>query len=194
MGVIRPMEVEKAHTLRSLRRIIRELEQVAKEVAGSDAEGPESIDTAAAVSSITSILSNRSRLASQISDEELARYASQVYTTRRKRDRRIGERFFGEPSWDILLDLFIQRQRGAAVSVTSACLASASPATTGHRWLGLLEDAGIVARYPDPHDGRVSLVRLTDQGWEIMRNVLAEHMEVTRPNEGLRGQLGSLAS
>ena len=110
------------------------------------------------------------------SDQVLAEKAAQIYTTRRQRDRRVGQGFFGEPAWDILLDLFIHHVQDKSVSVTSACLASASPPTTGLRWLGVLEQAGFVMRAPDPEDGRVTLVRLTDHGLQVLREILGNYV------------------
>lgn len=88
--------------------------------------------------------------------------ARKAYAMRRKRDSIFGNaNLFGEPAWDILLDLFIAHADGKAVSVTSACIGSAAPATTGLRWLGILADEGLVVRENDPEDNRRVIVRLT---------------------------------
>jgi hypothetical protein len=81
---------------------------------------------------------------------------------RARRDR--GKHFpavFGEPAWEILLDLYVAAQTGKQVSVSSACIASARPPTTGLRWLRSLECHGLVERYADPTDRRRAWVRLS---------------------------------
>lgn len=104
----------------------------------------------------------------------LAEKAQHIYKMRRKRDAAIGANLFGEPCWDMLLDLFIQQQRGTAINVTSACLGGAAPVTTSLRWLAILEEAGLVERYRAPNDRRVTLVRLSAKGVEAMAQVIAD--------------------
>ncbi|NCP14501.1 MAG: transcriptional regulator [Sphingomonadales bacterium] len=88
--------------------------------------------------------------------------ARKAYSMRRKRDAIFGNPdLFGEPAWDILLDLYIAQSEGKSVSVSSACIGSAAPATTGLRWLGVLADEGLVVRENDAGDQRRVLVRLT---------------------------------
>lgn len=95
--------------------------------------------------------------------------ARQAYALRRKRAAIFGNPdLFGEPAWDILLDLFIAAGEGKSVSVSSACIGSAAPATTGLRWLGILADEGLVVRENDPEDHRRVLVRLTGAGQAAM--------------------------
>ncbi|WP_181443433.1 MarR family winged helix-turn-helix transcriptional regulator [Porphyrobacter sp. YT40] len=95
--------------------------------------------------------------------------ARKAYALRRKRGAIFGNPdLFGEPAWDILLDLFIARAEGKSVSVSSACIGSAAPATTGLRWLGVLADEGLILREPDPEDNRRVMVRLTTAGCTAM--------------------------
>lgn len=95
--------------------------------------------------------------------------ARMVYNLRRKRATLFGNHdLFGEPAWDILLDLFIAHSEGKPVSVSSACIGSASPPTTGLRWLGVLADEGLVVRENDPEDHRRVMVRLTRAGITAM--------------------------
>lgn len=95
--------------------------------------------------------------------------ARKAYALRRKRAALFGNPdLFGEPAWDILLDLFIAHGEGKSVSVSSACIGSASPPTTGLRWLGVLADEGLVVRENDPEDNRRVMVRLTRGGLAAM--------------------------
>lgn len=102
---------------------------------------------------------------------EMARSA---YATRRKRTGIFGTiEIFGEPAWDILLDLYIAHGESKAVSVSSACIGSASPPTTGLRWLGVLTDHNFITREHDPDDQRRILVRLTDRALQCMDTYFA---------------------
>ena len=95
--------------------------------------------------------------------------ARATYARRRKRTAIFGDpELFGEPGWDILLDLYIAQAEDKPVSVSSACIGSASPPTTGLRWLGVLAEQGLVAREHDPQDQRRVLVRLTDKALNAM--------------------------
>lgn len=97
---------------------------------------------------------------------ELAR---QAYADRRRRPKIFAnEDLFGEPAWDILLDLFIAAKERRRVSVTSACIGSAVPSTTALRWITLLEKQGLLLREADTSDARRIYVKLTAKGYAAM--------------------------
>jgi hypothetical protein len=97
---------------------------------------------------------------------ELAR---QTYEDRRRRNKIFqSEELFGEPAWDILLDLFISAKERRRVSVTSACIGSAVPSTTALRWISILDRHGLLDREADPGDARRVYVRLSPKGYEAM--------------------------
>ncbi len=86
---------------------------------------------------------------------------------RRIRDRIFSDgTLFGEPQWEILLDLFVAYAEGRQISVTSACLASGVPVTTALRHLAALEKAGLIARTTNSEDGRSSYVWLSENGYD----------------------------
>ena len=87
--------------------------------------------------------------------------ARQIYRHRRRRRELFGSKLFGEPAWDILLDLFIAAKEGKRVSVTSACIAADVPSTTALRWIGLLEKEGLIIRENDEADARRVFIRLS---------------------------------
>jgi hypothetical protein len=91
--------------------------------------------------------------------------ARRMYHARRRRDELFGgAHLFGEPAWDILLDLFIAASEGKRISITSACIGAAAPPTTALRWLNLLEREGLIEREGDSKDMRRSYVRLSRLG------------------------------
>lgn len=104
-----------------------------------------------------------------------AELARRTYAVRRQRTAIFGDpELFGEPAWDILLDLYIAFVERKPVSVSSACIGSAAPPTTGLRWLGVLAEHGLVVREQDPTDQRRVLVRLTEWGVEAMERYFAK--------------------
>ena len=106
----------------------------------------------------------------KVSALTLARHA---YALRRQRAAIFGTSdLFGEPAWDILLDLYIAQGESKAVSVSSACIGSASPPTTGLRWLAVLTEQGLIGRTADEQDHRRVMVHLTARGIAAMEQFL----------------------
>jgi len=89
--------------------------------------------------------------------------AREHLAARRARARFFPTELFGEPGWDLILDLFIAGEEGKAISITSACIASGVAPTTALRWIGVLEERGMIARQPDPEDGRRMYVSLREE-------------------------------
>jgi hypothetical protein len=109
--------------------------------------------------------------------------ARSVYRGRRLRPRLFAdEALFGEPAWDILLDLFIAETDGKPLSVTAACIGAAVPTSTALRWIAILEERGLLSRENDPADARRVFLRLSSGGYARM---IAYFMAMQ--NEGAAG-------
>lgn len=103
------------------------------------------------------------------------RRAKVIYAIRRRRDAAAGiGGLFGEPGWDILLDVYIAQKSRRAIQVSSVCIEAGVPSTTILRWLARLETEGLVYRTSDNVDGRRRYVRLTEAGEALMHRVLSE--------------------
>ena len=101
--------------------------------------------------------------------EMLGELAHAAYRDRRRRAQLFGDdTLFGEPAWDILLDLFIAAIRQKRVAVTSACIGAAVPTTTALRWLKILEEKGLIAREEDAEDARRTFLRLSPVAYQLM--------------------------
>jgi DNA-binding MarR family transcriptional regulator len=98
--------------------------------------------------------------------------ARELYVERRRRDKYFDSDLFGEPSWDILLDLYIASRESRRVPTTSACIGAHVPPTTALRWLRILEARGMVERESDGRDGRRTFVALSARGIAAMENFL----------------------
>lgn len=94
--------------------------------------------------------------------------AGQSYVNRRNRRRFFPAELFGEPAWDLLLDLFRARLEDRMITVTSACLGADVPVSTALRWIGVLEAQGLVERSRNVSDSRSTWVRLTDRATKAM--------------------------
>ncbi|WP_428334189.1 winged helix DNA-binding protein [Novosphingobium sp.] len=109
------------------------------------------------------------------SDFALSACARKIYASRRERDKRSPlPGLFGEPAWDILLDLFISYAEHKKISIMSAGLAAHASTTTALRWVWALEDAHLVERKLDRSDKRRSYVSLAPEGLNYMRETLAK--------------------
>ncbi|KQM17500.1 winged helix DNA-binding protein [Novosphingobium sp. Leaf2] len=124
---------------------------------------------------------------------ELAR---QTYEDRRRRIKIFRtDDLFGEPAWDILLDLFIAAKERRRVSVTSACIGSAVPSTTALRWIAQLEKHGLLVREADPGDARRVYVKLSAKGYAAMLEYFASASRaVVRLDEAQPATLARLIS
>lgn len=104
---------------------------------------------------------------------ELRRRARNLLKLRRARDRLMDPRLFGEPSWDMLLELFVAHCDGKPVTVSALAQASGAPTTTGLRYILLLADAELVERRKATHDRRTILVSLTPKGEAMIETLIA---------------------
>ena len=97
-----------------------------------------------------------------------AQQVRSVIKTRRLREHMFGADLFGDPAWDMLLDLYAARLEQKRVSVSSLQIASAVPSTTALRWMTRLEAKGLMIRHADPIDARRVFVALSDAGFDLM--------------------------
>jgi hypothetical protein len=102
------------------------------------------------------------------SAEAMLRTAIKIYKFRQRRAKLFPGEIFGEPAWDIILDLFIARLNGRKISITSACIGSNVPSTTALRWIQLLGDYGILERTQNDFDRRGSFLKLSDAATRAM--------------------------
>jgi hypothetical protein len=104
----------------------------------------------------------------------LAQVALRMRNAAKRRSRFLASEWFGEPAWEMLLELFIQFADGTRVSTKSLVIASGAPDTTALRIIDRLVDAGIIERSPSQIDKRVTLVSLTRQGVIAVGSVLID--------------------
>lgn len=102
----------------------------------------------------------------------LRKAAERILAKRRLRAHYLEDEMFGEPAFDLLLDLYAQDLAGRDSYTTSAAVASGAPLTTALRQIAMLVERGLIARDPDPADRRRVRLRMTTPGAARMRDYL----------------------
>ena len=95
-----------------------------------------------------------------------------LIATHRFRSREIGEDLFGDPAWDILLDLYNAETRNLALSSSNVGRVAGIAQTTALRWLSILEHRGLIVRKVDRTDGRRTNIFLSDKGRDCVERSL----------------------
>ena len=96
---------------------------------------------------------------------------------RRARSDSLPVDFFGEPAWQMLLELYIAHYREEQFTVTNLCLASNEPQTTALRWIDILEGHGYVCRTSASYDKRLKIVSLSESAIDRL-----DHFFIERPH------------
>lgn len=101
------------------------------------------------------------------------RVVRQLIANRQARMRFFDAELFGDPAWDMLLDLTAAHGERAQVSVTSLCIAAGVPTTTALRWLTQMVESGLFIRVPDQADRRRAFIALSDKAVIAMAGYFA---------------------
>ncbi len=112
----------------------------------------------------------------------LVAVAESMYRNRRLREEIFDSDLFGEPAWNMLLDLYVNHVRGQRISVTSLCYASRRPITTALRWIVQLEERSLVSRDGSSSDNRVRFVDLTKRGIQLMNRYMCQLVNTLPPS------------
>lgn len=106
----------------------------------------------------------RSEAANWLGGPDTARALANAHRTSRRRMLRrqlVGaDDLFGEPAWDMIIDLFIHEVEAKPVSTSSLGIASGLGMSSALRLVQRLCDAGLVTREADRDDGRRNFIRL----------------------------------
>lgn len=84
---------------------------------------------------------------------------------RRRREKKFSVSYFGDPAWDILLELERAQRMGQRIAITDIGVEPGIPLTTVLRYLSRLEKDGFISRRVDPNDRRRVFVSLTADGY-----------------------------
>ena len=103
----------------------------------------------------------------------LGELAASICRERARRAEFLPAELFGEPAWDILLDLFAAAKASELRSIKSVCLSARVPEATALRFIEQLASHGLVERKPDKTDARRKFLSLTPIGLRRMKDYLA---------------------
>lgn len=137
------------------------------------------------LSSMEAIVAKARRIADNVPSEQSVAKSSisaldaarRIVARRRKRNsafrmHSLGD-VFGEPAWDMMLDLFIADRTGTRISVSSLCIGSNAPPTTALRYIRTMVERGVFTRMPDPSDNRRIWVSLSNWAVDEIEQILA---------------------
>lgn len=113
------------------------------------------------------------------SNAELAlRNAEMIQQLGIERKRLLGNAdLFGDPAWDVLVELFIHQCRGQAMPVSSLCASAHIPRSSALKLIQRMCDAGVLERSLDIFDGRRRLVTIAPEIAEGLRDYFAKIVE-----------------
>lgn len=100
-------------------------------------------------------------------------WAERLYAERRRRDALFPDGLFGEPAWDLLLAMFIAREKGQAMILCKAYKSACVSDTTGRRLLDRMEEDGLITRRRAPRSRKMRVVELTDKAIARLIDYLA---------------------
>ena len=110
----------------------------------------------------------------QTDDHAVARVvADRLYAERRRRDALFPPDLFGEPAWDLLLAMFVAREKGQPMILCRAYKAAGVSDTTGRRLLDRLEEEGLITRRRAPRSRKMRIVELTESAVARLVDYLA---------------------
>lgn len=102
------------------------------------------------------------------------RFLREMLQNRRQRDRLFGKELFGEPAWDILLELYLAELEDRRLLVSKLGQDRGVAMTTALRWVDRLEAEGWLSRIPHPDGGRRVYAVLTPRTSLAMRSHIDE--------------------
>ena len=100
---------------------------------------------------------------------------------RRRREQKFKLNYFGDPAWDILLELERAQRLGHQLAVTDIGVEPQIPLTTVLRYLARLDADGLIDRRTDPRDRRRIFVSLTSEGNRLISDVFGLEPPKTKP-------------
>jgi DNA-binding MarR family transcriptional regulator len=119
-------------------------------------------------------------IASESSDpagKPLARFARNLLASRRRRRDDFPKAEFGEPVWDMLLELYVHHAAGRRLTTYGLCNELHVSATTAFRRIHEMVDAGQLLREPDTVDRRRVYVSLAPDQLRAMETYLRRERE-----------------
>lgn len=125
------------------------------------------------------------RLAHDHAPGELTAYIREILRKESKRREIGGGELFGDPAWEMLLDLLLAKIEGREVAVSSACIASGAPMSTALRLVRRLVAEEVLCRLPDEHDRRRHFLVINPNLEQPLIDYLSEQLQARKANAQL---------
>lgn len=106
----------------------------------------------------------------------MVRIARAILHLRRQRKEDFDGSLFGEPAWEMLLELYVRDASGSVSTVAELLAISDAPVSTAARWLVHLDKLGFVTRRSHPLDAKTEFVDLTAEA----KGALERHLAVAQ--------------
>lgn len=110
-----------------------------------------------------------------------AEWVRAMQNARERREEIFGTRIGADPAWDILLELYAVQLENGQATITDVCRASGIAYTTGLRWVGELQQKGLLTRADDESDKRAALLKLSRRGLAAMKEYFQERLSKGDP-------------
>lgn len=117
---------------------------------------------------------------------ELTAYIREILRKESKRREIGGGELFGDPAWEMLLDLLLAKIEGREVAVSSACIASGAPMSTALRLVRRLVAEDVLCRLPDEHDRRRHFLVINPNLEQPLIDYLSEQLHARKVGAALR--------
>jgi DNA-binding MarR family transcriptional regulator len=101
-------------------------------------------------------------------------FARALLAANHARDGILSDVSFADAAWVMLLDLFVSQAHDGRLSLSDLYTSISAPKATTLRTIARLVDQGYLETEADPRDGRRTLVRLTEDTYRQMSEVVEE--------------------
>jgi DNA-binding MarR family transcriptional regulator len=109
-----------------------------------------------------------------IRDRDPVEIARAILEDRRRRCQIFNPGMFGEPAWELLLNLYVMDKHGPRLTIGQLIQIAGVAQATALRWLEYLRDQELITREEHPTDARTAYVALTDKAREALSLYLCQ--------------------
>jgi DNA-binding MarR family transcriptional regulator len=123
---------------------------------------------------LLTLIVGKARTERAIREFESVPIARAILEDRKRRAQIFSPGMFGEPAWELLLNLYVMDKHGPRLTIGRLIqLAGAAPSTS-LRWLEYLVVQGLISREQHPTDARTAFVELTDKARDALGTYLSQ--------------------
>lgn len=110
----------------------------------------------------------------------MVRIARAILQLRRQRQDEFDGSLFGEPAWEMILELYVRHASGTVPIVAELIATSHAPSSTAARWFAHLDALGLVTLRAHPADRNTKFVDLTGEARAALERHLAAALDLAK--------------